>query len=1292
MAAFALLFAAAPAAHAANATLAGSTLSYVASPGEVNNVTITQSGTNYVVSDPGQPIRLANGTIVTGSTSFPTASVTAFVVDAGDQNDSVAITPARNSTLIGGTGADSLTAAGATDSLTGGDGNDTLAGGSGNDTLYGSLGDDTLDGGTGADSLRGEGGRDIASYAARTSGVTVSIDNVANDGSSEGDDVRSDVERVLGGSGADTLTGTSGNEELDGAGGDDVLRATGGADTLIGGSGRDLADYSARTRSVSIALDDSANDGEAGEGDDVRSDVERVHGGSAGDALAGSDADNELRGNSGDDTLSGGAGADAFGGNSGDDTIDYSDHPGGVVVDPDGTADDGYAGEGDNVGTDLDRFVGGDGPDRLTGHSGTNELEGGAGDDVLRGEGGDDTIDGGADADAVIGGSGTDTADYSARGAGVTLHVDGAANDGEPGEGDDVEDDVEKLTGSAHGDRIVGGAGANTVTGGGGDDSLDGGGGNDTVNGSSGDDALAGASGTDTLDGGSGDDRLDGGTGSDTMAGGEGAVDLADYGNRGNAVTVDLDNGSDDGESGERDNVRTDVEAVGGGGASDRITGDSDANRLYGGPGGNDTIDGSRGDDAIDGGPGTDKLNGGDGADGIAGGDGDDTLEGDAHNDWLDGGAGADTLRGDSGADRIAGGPDSDLADYSERSRGVQVTVDGSGSDGEPGENDEVVPDVERVAGGAGDDKLTGDAGDNVLSGNSGRDTLIGGPGGDLLDGGRSDDTLQGGAGADRMAGGDGADWADYTDRGATVDLTLDNQPNDGEPGENDAIEDNVENLRGGTAPDRLVGSDGRNSLDGGDGDDTLDGAGGGDTLAGGAGVDTADYSSRQAAVDVSLNDDADDGESGEKDKIAEDVEGARGGAGADTLYGNDDPNRLNGGDGKDQLAGGASDDVLIGMAASDKLDGGAGKDKFDSGAGNDTISSRDRTRDAVNCGAGKDTAKSDKGDKFTSCEKRELTAPGGGRSSNPPPSTNDGNGSKGNPIGVKTMKGGGKFVGIPGFPGERVDRRLLKDIAWMKRKYKIHVTDGYALTGHAAGGEHPIGVAVDIVPGAGGSWSDIDKLARWAEPSQNRPRAPFRWVGYNGDANHGRGHHLHLSWNHGPASSGRPPSWVQVLAFGTKGGTTSIGAGSLVKYARASNGSLGRPPRFKSGLPTIKRCSGASPLKNTWKAAGKAFGIRWQILAAITQIESGFGCNMGPSSAGAIGWTQFMPATWKMWGMDASGDGKADPYNSTDAIFSSARYLRASGAPGNYRKALFAYNHADWYVNQVLALSRKFK
>ena len=81
----------------------------------------------------------------------------------------------------------------------------------------------------------------------------------------------------------------------------------------------------------------------------------------------------------------------------------------------------------------------------------------------------------------------------------------------------------------------------------------------------------------------------------------------------------------------------------------------------------------------------------------------------------------------------------------------------------------------------------------------------------------------------------------------------------------------------------------------------------------------------------------------------------------------------------------------------------------------------------------------------------------------------------------------------------------------------------------------------------------------------------------------------------------------------------------------------------------------------------------------------------MGPSSAGAIGWTQFMPATWTSYGMDADGDGKADPYNSVDAVYSSARLLRASGAPASYRRALHAYNHSWEYVRIVLERAKKY-
>jgi hypothetical protein len=119
----------------------------------------------------------------------------------------------------------------------------------------------------------------------------------------------------------------------------------------------------------------------------------------------------------------------------------------------------------------------------------------------------------------------------------------------------------------------------------------------------------------------------------------------------------------------------------------------------------------------------------------------------------------------------------------------------------------------------------------------------------------------------------------------------------------------------------------------------------------------------------------------------------------------------------------------------------------------------------------------------------------------------------------------GGKFVDIPGFPGEQIDRRLLADVRWLVRKYHIFVTDGYALHGHAPDGEHPIGLALDIVPdkAAGGSWREVTKLARWAEPEPDQPRPPFRWVGYNGDSGHGRGHHLHLSWLHSETEPANP-------------------------------------------------------------------------------------------------------------------------------------------------------------------------
>jgi hypothetical protein len=103
------------------------------------------------------------------------------------------------------------------------------------------------------------------------------------------------------------------------------------------------------------------------------------------------------------------------------------------------------------------------------------------------------------------------------------------------------------------------------------------------------------------------------------------------------------------------------------------------------------------------------------------------------------------------------------------------------------------------------------------------------------------------------------------------------------------------------------------------------------------------------------------------------------------------------------------------------------------------------------------------------------------------------------------------------------------------------------------------------------------------------------------------------------------------------------------------------------------------------YRAAGARYGIRWEILAAINEIETAYGTNLNVSYAGAEGWMQFMPATWRMYGTDANRDGRANPYDPVDAIFAAARYLEAAGYAQDVRGAIFAYNHATWYVDSVL-------
>jgi peptidoglycan hydrolase CwlO-like protein len=110
-------------------------------------------------------------------------------------------------------------------------------------------------------------------------------------------------------------------------------------------------------------------------------------------------------------------------------------------------------------------------------------------------------------------------------------------------------------------------------------------------------------------------------------------------------------------------------------------------------------------------------------------------------------------------------------------------------------------------------------------------------------------------------------------------------------------------------------------------------------------------------------------------------------------------------------------------------------------------------------------------------------------------------------------------------------------------------------------------------------------------------------------------------------------------------------------------------------------------------KSAGEyGYGEDWYVLAAVGQVESNHGENMGPSTAGAMGPMQFLPSTWATAGVDGNGDGAANIMDPEDAIPAAAGYLKTGGAPRDWYRALFTYNHADWYVMKVLGVAEGYR
>lgn len=263
----------------------------------------------------------------------------------------------------------------------------------------------------------------------------------------------------------------------------------------------------------------------------------------------------------------------------------------------------------------------------------------------------------------------------------------------------------------------------------------------------------------------------------------------------------------------------------------------------------------------------------------IDGGDGNDQMYIAGYtggDDIIHGGAGNDRIYSGLGEDRIDGGADND-------------SLYGEGGD-------------DLIEGGAGDDTIDGGADDDVIYGDAGNDIVIGGLGNDVIKGNAGNDTFVIAAaadGRDSYDGGDGIDTIDFSAFTTAVNLTL---KEGATTYATDTIE-NVENVIGGSAADKLTGNSLANLLTGNAGDDTLKGMAGDDTLAGGDGNDTLDGG---ADNDVLV-----------------------GGSGADGLTGGNGDDQLQGGLDNDTLSGGAGNDILAGGEGSDILTGGAGIDQF---------------------------------------------------------------------------------------------------------------------------------------------------------------------------------------------------------------------------------------------------------------------------------------------------------------------------------------------------------------------------
>lgn len=819
------------------------------------------------------------------------------------------------------------------ENLTGSSGADHLTGDQQANVIKGLDGDDTLVGGGGNDTLDGGLGKDYVSYQDSTTGVVVSL---AGQPADNGGVTFVNVEGLIGSELADQLTGTATASILDGRGGNDLLMGGAGVDTLIGGDGNDTllggasadsleggngsadvvsyANYQGTASRTGLLIDlqntaDSSGDAQG----DTYSGLEVLEGSGKDDTVLGGHA--SIR------TLHGGGGDDVFKridlvndtiiGEAGTDSIDLTSQPNAqngisLVLSPaqfvsievviGTTGNDTLDGSAYNGPLTL---MGGEG-------AGNDILKGGLSDDTLIGGAGDDTLMGGGGTDVLRGGDGSDWADFSDRSAGLANLAIG------------VYDSVENVIGTAYDDTLVAKAGDEANAYWGGAEGLGGADGTDSLSyenaasavkaslttggtlgdaagdtyqsienltGSSYADELQGDDANNWLQGKAGDDRLLYSKGHDTLDGGAG-VDTVDYSSVSSGVSANLLTKVGTVGDGSQQELRS-IENITGGRLDDVIVGNESANTLLGM-------------------------------------DGQDLLMGGAGDDNLQGGAGADTLDGGAGADIFSGGSGIDTVTYAASTSAVTV-------------------DLTLTDRGAAD-ALNDGVGDALI----GIESIIGSAGNDLFYASVDAVTISGGAGIDTV------DYSKHTalletDAGVTVDLQRTPQSLNFVAGTgwaaNDVFE-SIENLIGTQGRDVLYGDAGNNNMSGGEGDDTLQGRSGNDTLDGGEGDNTLSYADRTASIGVTVDlSSVTDANGFIEVRIGDEIDKIKnfanvvGGAGNDSLTGNDNDNKLEGGEGADALVGLIGADSLFGGLGDDTLAGGEGADVLDGGEGQDLAS-----------------------------------------------------------------------------------------------------------------------------------------------------------------------------------------------------------------------------------------------------------------------------------------------------------------------------------------------------------------